>query len=78
MIDSSTRPPILLNLLKSLRKNDKMLYKSRILSLFLNSLINSILPEGSCYILYIFLSLGSYTVNMLTERPSSDTFLCSI
>ena len=75
MIDSSTRPPILFNLFNTLRKKkDKLLDKPRILSLFLNSLINSILSEGPC----IYFCFRRATVNMLTERPSSDTFLCSI
>ena len=37
LIESNIHAPVLLNLSNSLRKNDKMLGKPRILSLFLNS-----------------------------------------
>ena len=52
-IESNIRVPVLLNLLNSLRKRDKMLGKPRILSLF--RLINSIKHEHSCKILHIVL-----------------------
>ena len=47
---------VLLNLLNSLRKSDKMLGMPRILSLFLTNLINSIKHEHSCKILYLLRS----------------------
>ena len=45
---------VLLNLLNKLRKRDKMQGLPSILSLFRNkSLINSIIQEHECYILFI-------------------------
>ena len=59
MIETSVRPdsmnvissicvPVLLNLINSSRISDKMLDKSRMLSLLLNSFIKSIKQEHSC------------------------------
>ena len=49
-----SRALVLMNLLNWLRKSDKMLDKSRILSLFLNSFNKS----NKCKVLYVFLCLG--------------------
>ena len=46
-MESNIRPPVLLNLLSSLRKRDKMLGKPRILSLSPTCLMNSIEHEHS-------------------------------
>ena len=51
--ESDIRAPVLLNLLNLLQKRDKMLDISRILSLFLTCLINSIKHEHKCKILYM-------------------------
>ena len=50
---SNIRAPVLLNLLNSLRKRDKMLDKSRIYLFSPTRLINSIKHEYSCKILYL-------------------------
>ena len=51
-IESNIPALVLLNLLNSLRKKDKMLGKPHILSFFPTRLINSIKHEHSCKILY--------------------------
>ena len=53
IIESNTRALVLLNLLNSLRKRDKMLGKPRILSFSPTRSINSIKHEHSCKILYL-------------------------
>ena len=54
-MESTIRAYVLLNLLNSLRKKDKILGKPLILSLFPNSFKNSIKHEHhSCKVLYIF------------------------
>ena len=57
---SNIRAPVLLNLLKSLRKSDKMLGKPCILSLFPNSLMNSIKHEPLCKILVLEKTIQGY------------------
>ena len=66
IIESNIRALVLLNLLDSLRKKDKMFGKPRILSLFPNSFNKFNKHEHSCKILYItipdiiyFLALSS-------------------
>ena len=45
--------PILLNLLNKLRKSDKMRGLSSNLTLFATNLLNSIIQEHECWILFI-------------------------
>ena len=68
LMPSNIRAPALLKLLNSLRKRDKMLGESRILSLFPNSF--KIIHENSCKILYdshAFL-VESFSERMVVER----------
>ena len=54
IIESNIRALVLLNLLNSLRKIDKMLGKPHILSFFSIRLINSIKHKHSCKLHYLY------------------------
>ena len=60
IIESCIRAPVLLNLLNSLEKTDKMLGKASHFIFFPNSFDKFNIHEHSCKILYIFFSLISF------------------
>ena len=70
-MESNIHALVLLNLLNSLRKRDKMLGKPRILSFFPTRLINSIKHEHSCKILYLLdmIELNLHAPELIFHTP---------
>ena len=75
LIKSCIRAPVLLNLLNSMGKTDKMLGKASHLMFSPTCSINSIIHKHSCKILYIITVIQSWNQVLILNDFSSVAFI---